>query len=456
MENRVLIVDDDRDYLAVIKRKIAALGFRHIHSSDRPKSILPLLEKGELFDIALIDMTMPEMDGLSLLDTIKSLSPMTECLMVTAVNEARIAVQCLKRGAYDYLLKPVSDEDLNLSLNRALEHKRLVDILHLEKSPHLPSLKNPNAFRSITTRSRKVMKVLKEAELHAGSEVPMLITGESGTGKELLARSIHKASLRSKGRFTAVNMASLTPTLFEAEFFGHARGAFTGAERERFGYLEFTKAGTVFLDEIGNLPLQLQGKLLRVLQDGEFLKLGSSAIQTADVRFIAATNEDLERLIAQKRFRRDLYYRILGGWVHLPPLRERKEDIPLLVDIFLKDSSGSATSPSMDDETLCLLMEYDYPGNIRELKSIVQSAVNLSQGGPIHPTFLPAQIRNLNGANNCRPTPSSPSILPLAEIEKNHIVTVYRNTGNNKSETARLLEIGLNTLRRKLKGYGIG
>ncbi|MBT8350892.1 MAG: sigma-54 dependent transcriptional regulator [Deltaproteobacteria bacterium] len=302
-----------------------------------------------------------------------------------------------------------------------------------------------------------MLRILKEAELHATSDVPILITGESGTGKELLAKAIHCTSPRSKFKFTPVNMASVTAGLFEAEFFGHTKGAFTGAESGRAGFLEHTNQGTLFLDEIGNLPLELQGKLMRVLQDGEYMKLGSSSHRTADVRFITATNEDLDKLMAQGMFRKDLYYRIRCGWLHLPPLRDRKEDIPLLAKTFLQEYGTNSNNQYIDEEALCLLLEYDYPGNIRELKSIIQSVVNLAQGGPISPRLLPDHLKRKNAVSSCISTnpQETDAVTTLALVEKNHIITAYEQTGKNKSQTARLLGIGLNTLRRKLKSYGV-
>ncbi|MGB5991078.1 MAG: sigma-54 dependent transcriptional regulator [Desulfobacterales bacterium] len=453
MDNKIIIIDDDLDFLEILKGHLLNSGFKNIRTEDNPLKVASLFEKGEDFDIALIDITMPEIDGLDLLEIIKNISPRTECIMITAVNEARIAVECLKKGAYDYLLKPVSQEDLVLSMNRALEKKRLTDILDIGKSRTLPRLKNAKPFKPIFTRSPKVLRILKEAELHAGSDVSLLITGESGTGKELLAWAIHAASLRSRFPFTPVNMASITGSLFEAEFFGHTKGAFTGAEDSRRGYLEYSHRGTLFLDEIGNLVPELQGKLLRVLQDGEYFKLGTSNQQKADVRFIAATNEDLEKLMAKKAFRKDLYYRIRGGWLHLPPLRERKEDILLLADKFLKDYTKK--DAAFDEEARCLLMEYDYPGNIRELKSILQSAVNLAQGRPISSDVLPAHLKQRKSLSKCLTSSASEKIAPLAQIEKSHIINVYKLTSRNKSQTARHLGIGLNTLRRKLRSYGI-
>jgi transcriptional regulator with PAS, ATPase and Fis domain len=348
----------------------------------------------------------------------------------------------------------IAPEDLLLVLKRALERKRLLDVLDIGKSKTLPELVNKKVFKAIVTRSEKVLRVLKEAEFHAVSDVPVLIFGESGTGKELLARAIHDISPRSKFPFTPVNMASLTGSLFEAEFFGHSKGAFTGAEKERAGYLEYTNHGTLFLDEIGNLPLELQGKLLRVLQEGEYTKLGTSQKQNADVRFIAATNEDLDKLMADRKFRKDLYYRIRGGWLHLPPLRERKEDIPLLIKEFLREYSNQTGEYGLEKEALDLMMDYPYPGNIRELKAIIHSAANLAQGGTTV-NFLPDPLKKRKLKPRRASALESETIVPLAEVEKDHILKAYNQAKRNKSQTAKQLGIGLNTLRRKLKSYGL-
>jgi DNA-binding NtrC family response regulator len=398
---------------------------------------------------------MPEMDGQALLEVIKKTSPVTECIMVTAMNDARTAVNCLRKGAYDYLVKPVSEDEAIFAVKRALERKRLLDILHVEKSRQPPAFSHPAAFQPIITRSKGLLRVLKEAELHAGSDVPILVTGESGTGKELLARAIHAASPRAEQPFLPVNMAALTGELFEAEFFGHTKGAFTGAEKERAGHLKHCDHGSLFLDEIGNLPLAMQGKLLRVLQDGEFTPVGSSTQQKADVRFVAATNEDLDQMIAAGRFRRDLFYRIRGSWLHLPALRERPEDIPLLIEHFLRGFSPAGREYRVDEAALSVLLGYAYPGNVRELKSILQAAVNLAQGLTISLKCLPEQVRKRRpGAAGKSPEQNGP-ILPFADVEKNHILSVYRQLGGNKVHTARALGLGLNTLRRKLKSYQV-
>jgi DNA-binding NtrC family response regulator len=454
MNNPIILIDDDVDFLETLKRRLMNIGFKKVRTENDPVKVAAIFEKGYVFDIAMIDMTMPGMDGIELLETIKAISPRTECIMVTAVNEARVAVECLNKGAYDYLVKPISKEDLVFSMKRTLERKRLLDVLDIEKSESLPRLIHEEPFKPIITRSKKVLRVLKEAELHAASDVPILITGESGTGKELLARAIHAASPRASSPFAPINMANLSGSLFEAEFFGHTKGAFTGAEKGRIGYLEQTDKGTLFLDEIGNLPPEIQGKLLRVLQDGEYLKLGTSVYLTADVRFIAATNEALDKLMAKRLFRKDLYYRIRGGWLHLPPLRERQEDIPLLANHFLQEYRDSDPNDGIEEEAMCLLMDYSYPGNIRELKSIIQSAVNLARNRPISSNALPDHLRQRKSISRCQNGPDEP-MAPLAQVERSHILKVYKHTNQNKSKTARILGIGLNTLRRKLKSYGL-
>jgi len=455
MENRIIVVDDDHDYLDIIQRGLSAAGFTNIVTEDDPVEAGRRFKKNEPYDIALIDMNMPGLNGIELLELIKNTSPNTECIMITALNEARTAVDCLKRGAYDYLVKPVGPEDLVRAIHRGLERKRLLDILEIKMGKDRPQLLRDGPFRPILTQSANVLKILKEAELHATSDVPVLITGESGTGKELLARAIHAASPRSAQPFTPVNMASVSGTLFDDEFFGHVRGAYTGADADRNGYLERADKGTLFLDEIGNLPLALQGKLLRFLQDGEFFKLGSNRPRSADIRLIAATNEDLNALMARKMFRKDLYYRLRGSWLHLPPLRERPDDIPLLISAFLDEFCGRDNHCGIEEKSLEAMLAYGYPGNIRELRSMIQSAVNLAQGQPIAMRHLSPRMRPVKGSARPPIMGDQSEILSLSQLEKSHILKVYRLTGSNKCQTARLLGIGLSTVRRKLESYGI-
>jgi two-component system response regulator AtoC len=440
MDNSIIVVDDERDFLESVRRGLVTAGYKNVQTVADARKVAANFENGEVFDIALIDITMSEMNGVDLLRVIKNTSPNTECIMVTAVDEARIAVDCLKKGAYDYLVKPISKEVLVSSLNRALERKRLVEIIDLGKRRTLPKIENQAAFKPIVTRSSDMLRLLREAELHAASDI--------------LSGAIHAASSRAGSVFTPVNMESLNASLFDAQFFGHTRGAFTGAEKDQVGYLESSNRGTLFMDEIGNLPFELQGKLLRVLQDGEFIKIGSSRPQKVNIRFIAATNSDLDRLMARKLFRKDLYYRLRGGWLHLPPLRERRNDIPLLISSFLEEFCGTG-GVDIEEEALSLLLDYEYPGNIRELKTIIQSAVNLCQGRPISTKLLPDYLRKRKPFVRSKRPSESGAIEPLGQVEKKHILRVYQRLEKNKSRTARALGIGLNTLRRKLESYRV-
>lgn len=452
----ILLVDDEQVFLKSLERGLLLSGFRNIRAESDPLKAAALIQQGEPVDLALIDITMPGMTGVELLERIRGSSPTTECIMVTAADEASLAVSCMKKGAFDYLVKPLHMEELLAVITRALERKNLLEIQRIGKSPTHPVLAKPAAFATIITQSEKMLRIMREAELHAASNVPILITGETGTGKELLAQAIHKASSRADRIFTAINMSALTESLFEAEFYGHSKGAFTGAAYDRKGYMETTSGGTLFLDEIGSLPLELQGKLLRVLQEGEYFKLGTSRSQGADVRFIAATNAELDTLQQQHLFRKDLFYRLCGAWLHLPPLRERLGDLAVLVDKFLQESRSDHSKSDIEEPVLTMLNAYDFPGNIRELRSIVRYAANLAQEKPITihhlPSYLTAAVSVIPKSAG---RASDESIMPLATIEKEHIIRAYRLTDGNKLQTARLLEISPNTLRHKLRSYKI-
>ena len=460
MNYSIFVIDDDPEFLESIHRGLTISGYKNISSYQDPLLAAQLIEKGKEVDIALIDITMPGMSGIELLELIKKTQPLTECIMVTALDDVRVAVRCLKKGAYDYLVKPISRDDLAVSINRAFEKKRLMDIVNIGKNPSVPDLTNPKAFETIITGNLTVQRILKEAELHAQSNLPILITGESGTGKELLAKAIHEASPRAKFRFVPINMAAITSSLFDAEFFGYTKGAFTGADNEREGYLGYTHRGTLFLDEIGMMDSRVQGKLLRFLQEGEFIRLGSNKIQKVNVRIISATNVDLEKKVKKKSFRKDLYYRLKGGWLHLPELKYRKEDIPLLINKFIGeycDSSGQEQdiTCSIEGDAMSYLMSYDYPGNIRELKSVVHSALNLTRGRRITPAVIPEIVRGAKRISAVDKDSTSEPLPPLELIEKNYILKVYHQMDKNKSKTAQVLSIDRKTLSRKIKSYGI-
>jgi two-component system response regulator AtoC len=455
MDDSILVVDDERDFLESVRRGLITSGFRNVRIEEDPRRAIDFFENGEEFDAVLIDINMTPINGVEVLRAVKRLSPGTECVMVSALDEARLAVSCLKQGAYDYLVKPVSKEDLVSTVGRALEHRRLIRIMEIGKGWDLPRIDNQAAFKSIATQSPNLLRVLKEAELHAASDIPVLITGETGTGKELIARAIHAASPRAAGPFTPVNMESLNPTLFESQFFGFTKGAFTGAASDHTGYLEAADRGTLLLDEIGYMPVEMQGKLLRVLQEGEYYKIGTNVPKKVNVRFIAATNADLQRLMAKGLFRKDLFYRLRGGWLHLPPLRERRDDIPLLLKRFTAEFRGER-GVGYEEEVMALLQAHDFPGNVRELKSVFQAALNLAGRRPLASRHLPEEIRRLRGvARAAGNTPKMERIAPLDEMEKEHILKAYGACGRVKARTAQLLGIGLNTLHRKLASYGI-
>jgi DNA-binding NtrC family response regulator len=452
---KILCVDDEADFLETLKRGLLTSGYKDCVFINDPRDAAEMIQSGEHFDIAFLDITMDGLSGLELLEIIKSESPSTECIMLTAIDDLKTAVSAMRTGAFDYLTKPMQRDELINTLEKALERKKLFTITEIGKTREGTIIENISAFSEIITESENMLRILRESELHATSNVPILITGESGTGKELLAKAIHKASLRSNNTMIPVNMASITGSLFDSEFFGHTKGAYTGASSDRKGLLEQASTGTLFLDEIGTLSMDLQGKLLRVLQNGEFIKIGTNNPRKTKTRFIAATNENLDELIKNKLFRNDLYYRLKGGWLHLPPLRDRKEDIPLLIHKFYKDVTGDQESiPVESSSVMEKMILYNYPGNIRELQSIIQSSLNLSIGKPIAEKHLPSVIRNLKIKKTIKASKDQ-VYMPLELIEKDYIIKVYNGLSQNKTRAANILGIGLNTLRRKLKAYGI-
>jgi two-component system response regulator AtoC len=447
MQTSILVVDDETAFLDSVVRMLRIEGYDAITPISDPTQV-PDLFNDQTFDVAFLDITMPGMDGLELLKLIKERSPETECIMVTANESIPRVITAVKRGAYDYLVKPITPEQMNHALNRALERRRLMESLRLRSSKAVKkTLDNPEAFKEIVTGDKNVLRLLHEAELHGNSDIPILVTGETGVGKELMARAIHFASRRASGPFIPVNMLALSPTLFESEFFGHVKGAFTGAERDKVGYLGKAHGGTLFLDEIGDLSLEIQGKLLRILQEGEYTPVGDTRSVRADMRFVAATNQDLEKQVQQRKFRKDLFYRLQFAHLHIPPLKDRADDIPLLAEHFL---GGGLLA----DESYDALDAHPWPGNVRELKGTLEAATNLASGKPIEPKHLKLPAQKGRAVVVGKKTVTG-ELEPLADVEQRHILEVYEATGNNKSKSARILGIGLQTLHRKLKAYGL-
>ena len=446
MNPSVLIVDDEVTFLDSARRKLRMAGYTEVTTEADPKQALVRLE-GHAFDVAFLDITMPGMSGLELLERLLERSPATRCVMVTAVDNIDSVMRATRLGAFDYLVKPLQPEQLVDALERALSYKRMVDLLDLrQKEITERRLEEPEAFAEILSADDGVLRLLHEAELHARSRVPVLITGETGVGKELMAQAIHRASPRRRGPFVPVNMLSLSSSLFESEFFGHKKGSFTGAIGDKEGYLDRARGGTLFLDEIGDLPMELQGKLLRILQEGEFCPVGDTRPRQADVRFIAATHQDLERV----GFRRDLYYRLRFAHIAIPPLRHRRDDVRLLAARFV--ASSARPDARLSEDAQAALVAHDWPGNVRELKGVLEAAANLAEQGEIRASHLNLPAGKRPPADD---STDATAQLPLAEVERRHILRVYEATGRNKTQTAKVLGISPQTLHRKLAAYGV-
>lgn len=455
MKTSILIVDDEPAFLDSVVRMLRLEGYDDVAAVANPTQVEGRV-RDHTFDAAFLDITMPEMDGLDVLKVIKEHSPETECVMVTANDSIPLVIKAVRYGAYDYLVKPITPEQLLHSLDRALEHKRLIQSLLLRSSGAVKrALDNPKAFTAIITGDKATLRLLREAELHAASDIPILVTGETGVGKEVLTQAIHRASHRARGPLVAVNMLALSPTLFESEFFGHVKGAFTGADKNKQGYLAKASGGTLFLDEIGDLSLEIQGKLLRILQEGEYTPVGDTRAVRSDLRIVAATNQDLEKLVQQRRFRKDLFYRLQFAHLRIPPLRDRGDDLTLLAEHFLPEAVGGAAA--LTDGSWQALQSHGWPGNVRELKGVLEAATNLAAKGQIKPEHLKLPRTKAIGRAAQPAVKLLPvgQLEPLKDVEQRHILSVYEALGNNKSQTARVLAIGLQTLHRKLKAYGV-
>ena len=449
MIEKVLIVDDEpliREFLGeTLKRMNCEVSY-----IDNGKKAINVFTKSEdIYDLVFLDMKLPGANGIEVLKALKSNMPQTEAVIITAYGTIENAVEAMKIGAFDYLLKPFTPEQVELVVNKINDKEALV-----EENRYLKSeIEKEYNFSEIVGESDAMKKIYEIIKKVAATPATVLITGESGTGKELVARAITAHSLRKNMPFIKVNCAALPETLLESELFGHEKGAFTGAVQRRKGRFELANKGTILLDEIGEIPPKIQAKLLRVLQEREFERIGGERPIKVDVRVIATTNRDLEKEIKEGKFREDLYYRLNVIPIHLPPLKDRKEDIPLLVKHFLKKyvAYGRDKNFEISEKAMKKLMEYNWPGNVRELENIIERIVVLSLRGKELEEHLDSVLlrKKVEGDNIFRIGRK------MAEVEKDYILKTLEYMGNNKTKTAEVLDISIRTLRNKLNAYGI-
>lgn len=447
MNSTILLIDDEEKIRTLLARIISLEGFTVIQAPDI-KTALKKLEQHDI-DIVLCDVKLPDGNGVETSKLIKDKYPVTEIILLTAYGNIPDGVQAIKNGAFDYITKGDDNNKIIPLLYSAMDKVRLSKrIKQLEKQ-----LGNKYSFDTITGRSKSIKQAIDSAKKVAETDTTVLLTGETGTGKEVFAQAIHNASNRSKNNFVAVNCSALSKDLLENELFGHKAGAFTGAIKDAIGIFEEANNGTVFLDEIGEMPMELQAKLLRVLETGEFLKVGESKSTKVNVRLVAATNRDLEKEIEAGNFREDLFYRISVFQITLPALRDRLSDVEELAIYFIKNFTAKTNKKITGASVAYIeaLKNHGWRGNIRELKNVIERSVILSDGGELNIETLPVDFRR----NNVTTSNKQLSAFDLASAEKIHIQKVLNYTNGNKTETARLLNIALTTLYRKLDEYKI-
>lgn len=447
MSGKILVVDDEKDILRALEFILTREGYSVTTATSGEESIEFL--KKEEYDLVLTDLRMPGMDGMTVLEKTLQMRPSTAVIIMTAYATVESAVQAMRMGASDYIVKPFINEDVKLRIKRLLDHRRLREeniLLRQQLSQRIPG-------RLFLGNSNQIQQLLSLLEQVIPTKSNVLILGESGTGKGLIAELIHYNSPRKDKPFISINCSAIPETLLESELFGYKKGAFTGAVSDKKGLITMADGGTLFLDEIGDMPLSLQAKLLKVIETGEILPLGDTVKRLVDVRLIAATNTDLEKRVKEGKFREDLYYRLSVIEIKIPPLRERKEDIPVLVNNFIKTFSEENKKPikGIDNEAMTLLLQYPWPGNVRELKNVIERAVVLARGEYITVNELPEKIR----ATGISQTSSGTLKDALSEYEKSLIISAYEQHGHDKDATAKALGIDLVTLYRKLKKYGI-
>jgi len=455
---RILVVDDDERVLRSLSRILRGASYEVAPVAD-PLDAIPFVERDADLDVAMVDLMMPGLDGLELCERIRRRRPSLGVIVMTAFGSIENAVKAMRAGAFDFLTKPFPSNDAVLVVvEKAVERRRLLDrTRYLERQLDVQA-----RFESIVGRTPRMIEIFHLIETVAGTDATVLLLGESGTGKELVARAVHERSSRSSRPFLAVNCAALTETLLESELFGHAKGAFTGAIASRRGVFEEAHGGTLFLDEIGDVPPTTQVRLLRALQEGEIKPVGSSESRKVDVRVVAATNIDLGRAVAEGSFREDLFYRLNVITVELPPLRERREDIPLLAMHFLSRLAArrGIDPPALSPVVVERLSEHPWPGNVRELENAVERALVLSRGGPIGEEHLPTDFGRVPAtpaqrwAELDRPF-SEARRETIERFERTYLTDVLQRAGGKVAEAARLAGIDRSNFRRLLVRYRI-
>lgn len=442
--NKVLLIDDEPELRSLIKRLLELEGFIVTEAATAYESIECLSMND--FDIVVSDVRLPDKSGLELIPIVKKANPATEIILLTAYGRIEDGVKAIKDGAFDYIVKGDEDNKLISVVKNAHDKVKMANrIIHLEKN-----VLTKYSFENILGNSPFILEAINVAKKSANSELPILLIGETGTGKEVFAQSIHYESNRRNEPFVAINCSAFAKELLESEMFGYKAGAFTGAVKNKKGLFEEADRGTLFLDEIGDMDVALQAKLLRVLENNTFIKAGDTKETIVDVRIIAATNKDLKKLIDEGKFRNDLFYRISVLQINLPPLRKRKEDIELLTNNFINVFSIKLKKniPVINKSFYDKLKSYNFPGNTRELKNVLERIILLNDKDSLSDIDLPFEIINTDSSTNSTETKK------LDEVEKKHILSVLKSVNNNKNEAADILGIGLTTLYRKLKEYG--
>jgi DNA-binding NtrC family response regulator len=452
-KSSILIVDDDEGLLFSMRAALLSAGLPDPTMISDSRQVLDAI-RSHNFHLALLDLIMPHLDGMDVLKQIKQESPATECIILTAVDDVATAVKAMRFGAYDYLVKPLQVKRTTIAVRHALERYRLRQGMALFERPQsFADLKNPKAFSSIVAEDEAMALIFHQVETCAQSDYNVMITGETGVGKGMLARVVHQLSARSGGPFVVVNMPSFSQTLFEDNFFGHMRGAYTGAVSDKPGFFETAQGGTLFLDEITELAPAIQSKLLRVIEEKEFYRLGSTNIVNVDLRFLSASNRDVNKIVSAGHLRGDLYFRLNEYHIHIPPLRRRPKDILPLSHFFLRRHAkkNNKQIDGISHELSKALERYSFPGNVRELENLIASAVLVEESRQL----TLGSAKTLIHLQEMASTVQTERFPTLAEIQQDHILRALEFTKGNRTQAARLLGIGLRTLQRKLKQLSI-